>query len=344
MSELDQNPSSIDNEQRNYLVRTIPELVEKGIVGLGWVDFKFCDYGDAEEVIKEINNAYGIGRYGNQIRRFFSISDGDVIVAPLPHSVAIGRAAGGQFYDENYYDEDRANQRKINFPRDPEGRVISIPRSSFSEAFQRRLRVMGMVVNDLTEFRDEIRSALLRIDAGGDHSWLNQFNEKKEAHKEDFRKRLLANIQSGRTNLKTGGCGLEELVKELLQAEGYEARVLSKRQFNGFADADVEAFRSDRWSTVKILIQVKHHQGYSNAHGLNQLREIKQAHSGEYDDYLSVFLTTASVSEEMRKQAVKDGITVMDGEALVEWIEGNIDHLAEKTKNLLGVYELPAVI
>ena len=333
-----------DPEPRCYLVRTIPELVEQNLVGVGWVDFPFCELKDAEEAIAEIDDAYGIGRYGNQIRRFFAITEGDWIIAPLPYSIAIGRATGGMYFNQRYYDADRANMRRVIFSRDAEGRLITVPRDSFSEAFQRRLRVMGMVVNDLGEFVDEIRTALENIDRGEDYSWLHQLSAEKERQHALFRKNLLENIQSGRTNLRTGGSGLEKLVCELLRVDGYDARVLSKRHFGSFADADIQASRSDRWSNVRLLVQVKHHQGYSNAHGLNQLREIKQAHQGEYDDHQPVFLTSASVSDELRHQALKDGITVLDGSELADWIGQSIERLDRGIKEILGIYEVPAVL
>ncbi len=338
------NTNTANTEPNYYLVRTIQELVEQGIVGIGWSGFNFAEIGNAEEAIRQINDDYGVGRYGNQIRRFFNIEEADIIVATIPYAVAIGRAVGSLFSDPNYSDKDRTNQRKVAFPRDQEGRLVTIPRSSFSEAFQRRLRVQGMVVNDLGEFADEIQAALSSLEHGEDHSWVNQLHTEIGKQRETFKKKLLANIQSGRTNLQTGGTGLENLVCELLTIEGYKARVLSKQHFGSFADADVQASRSDRCASVHLLIQVKHHQGYSNAHGIDQLQEIKEAHQGEYDDHQRVFLTSASVSEEVLKIAEVANVTVIGGMDLADWISEHIENLSEETKASLGIYEVPAVL
>jgi restriction system protein len=331
-------------EPRCYLVRTIDELVNQGVVGLGWVDFRFSEIGNAEEVIRQINDDYGIGRYANQIRRFFAIAEGDLVVAPLPYCVAVGRVKGDLFFDERYYQVDRANQRRVEFPRDENGRVLTIPRDAFSEAFQRRLRVMGIAVNDLGEFSDEIVRNLTTLESGGDRAWVVRLNVEKQKQMEKFQIRLLENIQSGRTNLQAGGVGLENLVCELLRLDGYEARVLSKRHFGSFADADVEASRSERFSLVRLLVQVKHHQGFSNEHGLNQLREIRQAHPGDYDDHLPVFVTSASVSDEIKNRAEEGGIKVIDGWGLAGWIGEHVERLEKRTKESLGIYEVPAVI
>ncbi len=266
------------------------------------------------------------------------------MVAPVPYAVAIGTAIGGLLFAEASVATDRANQRRVNFPRDAEGRVITIPRTSFSEAFQRRLRVQGMTVNDLEEFADEIEEARASLSSGADYTWQNQVLAQLSRQQDAFKQNLLANIQSGRTNLQTGGVGLEQLVRELLETEGYKARVLSKRQFGSYADADVQASRADRCASVKLLVQVKHHQGFSNDGGIRQLEEIRKAHAGEYDDHEVVFVTSASVSEELREAAELANVTVLARLELVDWISEQIDRLAAETKLALGIYEVPAVI
>lgn len=331
-------------EPKYYLVRTIPALIQRDIVGVGWSDFNFAEIGDAEETIRQINADYGIGRWGNQIRRFYQIAECDVVVAPLPYSVAIGRATGDLFFDQDHYNDDRANQRRVHFPRNTEGSLLTVPRASFSEAFQRRLRVQGMTVNDLGEFRDEIQKALGSLEGGTSYHWSNRLLEAVAERQKGFKEKLLENIRSGKTNLETGGVGLENLVHELLTIDGYKAEVLSKRQFGGFADADVQASRSDRCAAVDLLVQVKHHQGYSDEYGIRQLEEIRRVHPGEYDDHRRVFLTSASVNEELKQKAETLDIAVIDGPELVDWIAEHIERLSKPTKLALGIYEVPAVL
>lgn len=333
------------SEPNYYLVRTSPELVERGIVGVGWSEFRFDQIDDADAAIQEIIDRWGsVRRWANQIRRFYVIREKDIVVAPVPYAVAIGMATGGILFDEASVVADRANQRHVNFPRDAEGRVITVPRTSFSEAFQRRLRVQGMTVNDLEEFADEIEAARASLSSGADYTWQNQVVAQMSKQQDAFKQNLLMNIRSGRTNLQAGGVGLEHLVRELLEADGYKARVLSKRQFGSYADADVQASRSDPCASVKLLVQVKHHQGFSNEHGIRQLEEIRKAHAGEYDDHQIVFVTSASVSDELRKAAESANVTVLGGLELAEWISEQIDRLSAPTKLALGVYEVPAVI
>jgi restriction system protein len=134
------------------------------------------------------------------------------------------------------------------------------------------------------------------------------------------------------------------LVKELLDIEGYKADVMSKRAFPSFADADVKASRSDTCATVNLLVQVKHHQGYSNQHGLAQLEEIRKSELPEWNDHELVFCTSASVSPDFLSRAEDQDITVIDGKGLVDWIYQHIDSLSNEWKNRLGICEVPTVI
>ncbi len=327
-----------------YLVRTSPELIEKSIVGIGWSDHIFADKADAKEAIEAIDKDYGIGRWGNQIRRFFNIQDGDIIVAPLPYSIAIGRATGPIFADPSYYQDDKVNQRHVAFTMNSEGKIIRFPRNDFSEAFQKRIRVRGMTVNDLTEFSGEIVRALEAAEKGTDFSWSYLIGEEITKKQDAFKSELLANIQSGKTNLQTGGIGLEHLVKELLILDGYQAKVMSKQAMGGFADADVKASRTDRCARIDILVQVKHHHGYSSSYGIAQLLEIKKQADSAYATHDLVFLTSASVTNELLDNATKEGITVIDGEGLVDWIAEKIDQLSTPTKQALGICNLPTIV
>ena len=89
---------------------------------------------------------------------------------------------------------------------------------------------------------------------------------------------------------------------------------------------------------------MKHHQGYTNAHGIHQLQEIQKAHQGEYDNHQRVLVTSASVSEEVLKTAEEANVTVIGGMQLADWISEHIEKLSKETKAGLGIYEVPAVL
>lgn len=336
-----------NKDRRYYLVRTKPSLVEKSRVGIGWSRVDFSKLDDVNEAIKLIKSEYGgIGRYSNQIRRFFKIKKGDLIVVTLPHSIAIGEATGDMLFDKGAISIDRANQQKIAFPRDVNNKLIRAPRSEIKEAFQRRLRVQGMVVNDLGEFSDEIETAYKKVSGGESYSWQLIQEEKQDEAAKNFRKQLLKNIKQGNTNLRGGGIGLEHLVKELLEIEGYQADVMAKKTFSGSADADVKASRSDAFSTVDInlLIQVKHHQGFTGTHALKQLEEIKNDESSDWSGYQLIVCTSASVGKEFNDRANKNNIAVIDGDRLVQWVYLHRKELSSNTSKRLGIVDVPTLL
>lgn len=168
-------------------------------------------------------------------------------------------------------------------------------------------------------------------------------NKKKEKELiEVFKNTLLENIKNGNTNLQSGGIGLEILVKELFECEGYKATICAKNKFAGCADADVEATKVDRFLDYKIFIQVKHHSGFTNDYGLDQLNIIKN--SDKYVDYKYVFITSADIPDNVRKKAEDLDIDCMDGKELVEWIYENINKLSDEVKNKLGISSVPQIL
>lgn len=326
------------------MVRTQRELVEQNKVGIGWSDFNFSSLDSAELTIQKINELGSVGRRGNQIRRFFDIKEGDLVVVPLPYCIAVGEATGGMHYDkDNWYDLDKSNQLLVNFPKDVEGNIITIPRVHFTEGFQRRLRVRGITVNSLNEFAEEIRAV---YEGGADqtHPWKTKIQECRDQLSKSFKESLLNNIQSGKTNLKSGGLGLETLVSELLNIDGYETYIYAKSKFKSFADADINATRVDLLSQTELLIQVKHHAGWSGDHGIKQLLEIEKQNAEDVEGKQLVFVTSALISEEAKILAERADIIMLDGNNLVEWIESSIPKLSQDTLDKLGVIQEPGIV
>jgi restriction system protein len=331
-------------QSRCYLVRTKRHFADKGFVAVGWSKVDFTQYANAKEIVDAISNIYSIGRRANQVHRFVGMKQGDIVVIPLPRTVAIGFVADDNLlYSPENKVKDCSNQRRINFFKDSSGKLAVIPRKSFTEAFQRRIRVQGMTVNDITEFKTQLDKAINDLKLGRSFSWSDKASEEIEKLESEFKSILLKNIKDGNTNLQTGGSGLEHLVKELLKAEGYEADVLSKRAFPSFADADVKASKSDRFGQTDLLVQVKHHQGTTGNWGIQQLKEIKNQSQIDYAGYQLVLVTSASVSKDLKEKADEEGITVVDGKGLVDWIFDCLDELADMTKVKLGICEVPRI-
>lgn len=316
------------------------------VVAVGWseIDFSEFDKEGIEHLLGSVEEEYYnsedilpqvIGRQLNQVRRFHNINDGDYIIIPFYNSIRLAIADDKILYDQSAYDNDLANQRKVRYQYSGDT-YKTIPRDVLSEAFQRRLRVRGSTVSDLYEFKDEIE----KLFSQDNYSWTSDFEDKENELKVLLKTRLLNKIRRGKTNLKTGGLGLEYLVKELFICEGYKAEVLAKTTFQ-FGDADVYAVKSDKFQETKILIQVKHHNGYTDDWGLQQLSEIKL--SEEYKDCKFVLITSAEISEGVRKIAEDLDIAAMDGNEFIDWLIENLHNLSIETKIKLGLSAIPQI-
>lgn len=156
---------------------------------------------------------------------------------------------------------------------------------------------------------------------------------------------MLDNIKSGKTNIKAGGRGLEELVRELLQIDGYDTKILSKRNGEGMADVDIKAEKIDHiLGEQKIFIQVKHHQGMSSNYGLKQLEEARKQLNEDYKDFQLVFLTTANISDVDINEAYEKDIICIDGQSFIDWLYDNLNKLSYETKTALHIIDLPQII
>lgn len=150
---------------------------------------------------------------------------------------------------------------------------------------------------------------------------------------------MLSRLRSGSTTLKSGGYGLEVLIKELMELEGYSAHIVAKNKTSDISDVDIEASRADPVSSNRVFIQAKHHRGETSDWGIRQLSAIEE------DEHIDKWLiTTAFVSSQTLELAQDKNVSVMDGEKLVDWIYDRINELSPSTKEQLGVGILPQVI
>lgn len=344
-------------EPNYFMVRSIDKseealgnFTDNGIVAVGWSDVNFLEYKDPEEIFANLPYMASIapqtaGRHKGQIVRFLSIKKNDRIIVPFWDTVCLAKATGSRRYNEHNHDTDQANETSVEYLRTESNELLLIPRDSLSEGLQRRLRVRGMTISNLNEFAEEIegyfkKGSLEKVA----YSWKEGFEEIQQEKIIAFKSRLLENIRSGYTNLKTGGIGLEQLILELVTIEGYKAYIPSKQTFPSLADADVVAVKADKFSESKLLFQIKHHSGVSGTWGIEQLLEIKKRLPDEFLSHKLVFVTSANVSQEVEKLSENNDVTVIDGNELVNWISELIKQISGNVKVKLGIIEIPQVL
>lgn len=336
-----------------YLVRAMDQMedhyalfFERECVAVGWsaVDFSA---GEPEDVVARVVERYYantdahptyVGIRKNEVRRFLHMQPGDRVVVPVSRGIRLAEVNDGLEYDvaAAVPHLDLANQRPVRYLRAADGELLTVPRAELSEGLLRRLRVRGAAVRDLSEFAPEL-DHLFRSRRSADHAAAEQSRLENT-----LKHHLLDALRNGRTLLAAGGQGLEHLVAELLEIDGYTAEVLSKRAFEGTADADIKATRQDHVKETQLLVQGKHHGGQSGTWGAEQLAEIRRQQDERWADHDLVLLTTAAASRELTEEARRHQITVLDGEALVTWIVDAHHALRPSTKRALGISDIPA--
>lgn len=348
-----------ESEDRDYyMVRAknqTPEefdyFFENDTVAIGWSRVDVRDLDSKGEVDHVLADQYGDfwseayhsvrGKRENEILRFNSIEEGDRILVPYGSSVALATATGEHRFVPDT-GVDLSNQVIVSYERDDAGDLLTVSRSDLTEALQRRLRVQGSTVSDLSEFADEIERL---YHAEGAFTWSAHHRAQEEKRREAFRNELLDRLRKGKVHVKGGGVGLEDLVSELLEHEGYdEVSKLGKSRFDGKGDADVRATRADRFAEQKLLVQVKHHRGTSGRNGIEQLAAIRDNEPETWSDHDLVLVTTGKVLDDVMERASEEGIQVLDGVDLIDWLFDHTDSLSSQNRQFLGISEVPALM
>lgn len=323
-------------------------FLENNIVAVGWSDYIFKDFDDIEELIpqiahlKSISNNSQASRYKNQIRRFKNLNETDRVIVPIGSHIYLSEVEKEEIYNKNAYYLDQSNQRRVKYLKSGK-LLVKIPRNSLSEGLQRRIRVRGMTISYLWEFKNELDSLFLNAQ-NGINSWKNRVYEASELIVEQFKNDLLRNIQGGNTNLKAGGIGLELLVKELLEINGYSTKILPKSKFSHEGDADIVAKRIERFNESHLLVQVKHHYGVSNTKSAKQLLKIIEIDNEEFENFQLVVVLSSTPANELIELCDEENIILIDGKELCDWIYEEKDTLNEKTKISLGIIEVPRLM
>lgn len=340
-------------ERKYYMVRAMQSLEEdfevffkNSVVAVGWREVDFSSFSKSDELRKSVNESYYvnstirqqfISRRLNEVERFKNMKENDYVIVPFNSYIVLAEVEENETFSKEDYERDLANQRSVSY-RYKDGKILKISRKELSEGLQRRLRVPGSCVSDLFEFGKEIED----IFNSKSYSYSQEMMNLEQEEMDKFKAELLNNIQSGKTNLQTGGIGLENLVYELMKCEGYNAEVLAKNKFAENADADVRAIKEDSFMSKKILAQVKHHSGNTGKLGILQIINVLE--EPEYQDYDGLLITSGMISDELRDFAIKSNIDVMDGISLVELIINNLNILSEPTKRQLGISIIPHLI
>lgn len=323
-------------------------LFSRNVVAVGWSDFDFSSHSDVEQLVSEYRNtapAYRpalLTKYCNEIRRFMALRRDDHVLVPVYESIALAVVEGTKLYDRSVAETlDLSNQVRVVFERTSHGQIAKIPRTQLSNGLQTRLRAPGTTIIDLQEWAAELEALFAQ---GTSFDYSTSFQDFENAAFVSMRNTLLSSIRNRSTRLQAGGQGLERLVAELLEADGYKADVLPKNLLGGASgDVDIRATRADRFSQTRLMVQVKHHEGETDQFAAEQLIKAR-ASTPEFQDFTAIVITSAQASAQLRKACDENEIIVIDGDGLVSWIIDDLDKLSVGTKQNLGISKVPQLV
>ena len=331
-------------ERKYYMIRisqNVWEYTQKGVVAVGWsdVDLSKLSAEDAAEAVGKLKDYENtapqvVGKKKNEVWRFKQILRNDIIVVPYGSNFLLAESEEEYSYNVEDVSHNLANQLKVKY-QNVAGELRIVPRTELSSGFSSRLRVRGSTVTDLSEFASEIE----KIFNESNYSVSRMMADRNTELENSFKQKLISDIQNGKTYLKSGGVGLEELVKLLFEIEGYDAQITNKQTFEGSADADVMATKSDPFIDTKILAQVKHHSGLTDSWGIHQLVTIREG--TKYTGFKMVLITSGSVNDTVRYEAEEKDISIMDGDDLADWIYTHLHHIDSDIRTRLGISEVP---
>jgi restriction system protein len=337
-------------ENNIFLVRSAQKLIEQDLIGYGWEKVNFTKYSDAKELIEHGFDGIDFGRKRKQIERYYNIKKGDIIIVPVQRAIAIGIATGEKLYETNAEINYSANRIKVNFLK-KDSKVIYISRSNLETRFQQRLKIRTSIAN-FNDFRDEVETIIKSINNGENYEKSTIFANKEREAKEKFIEKMLTRMQNSEDiTIAAGGAGLEALIREMFESKGYDTFIPPKNKKGEnnehIADADIVAYKNgELWSKGElILIQAKHHKGETSDRGVKQLEAIEDYTFGNMefseDDYVvkKILITTGQKESQNHSQ-----VQIIDGQLFVEWLYDNLALLSKKTKEQLGISEVPTLV
>lgn len=328
--------------QVNFVMVRSPKLINHNQIGYGWARVDFSQFDTDTDLIDQGFKDIDRGRQTNQIKRYFNLKQGDYVIVPFSGSIAIAEVVGQKSYHPITkglpYGENRIT---VGYLKHKDGYFI--PRSSLSTALQNRLKIRP-TIGDLNEFSEELYKHIESIKNDELYTWNTEQQFKQQKAIDKFKQDLLARLRNNKDmNLKSGGIGLEQLIKEILSAKGYDARIPAKNEKSGIQDVDIIATRLSEFSekTEGIFIQVKHHEGITGNYGIRQVAEY-EINEDDYTHIDRVLVTTAEFKN--TDFAELHDVTVLAGSDFINWIYDNLNLLSDDSLLALGISSLPTLL
>jgi len=337
----------MNNRKNIILVRSSKELIEDGFIGYGWNNIDFSAYQNKKDLFKEGFKGIDIGRKRKQIQMFYSLEKDDIVLVPVAGAVAIGIVEGTKIYQKTSKIKNSSNRVKIDFFKNKKSEVLYIPRTQLGTDLERRLKIRTSIAN-LENWNSDITGMVSDLEKGNIPTWDSTMIDKEEKLKDKFIQELEERLRTEKgLGISAGGYGLEKLIKEIFQAKGYDSEIPSKQSRPVGEDVDIIARKEGEFIGEKgeiYLIQAKHHRGTTSRTGLEQLIKCEDDKNEDNYIYKKVLITTASVSDVVKREAKEKSIVIVEGKQLAIWVYENLEMLSSQTIRSLGIGLVPTLI
>ncbi|MET4734903.1 restriction system protein [Thalassospira sp. MBR-102] len=319
--------------------------LEEGRAFIGWGELgDLSKISSREEVLERVEQTYpdlklGTARnHAGQVFNFVkSFEIGDIFALPLKTrpAIAFGKVAGDyEYIAEN--PEDARHSRRIDWIGEP------IPRSAFEQ------NILYSFGSALTVFRVMKNNAEERIKAvlsGKELSYSNPFADDNGTSTSDEDALDLAQIArqqiSDFIGRKFKGHRMEELVAEVLRAQGFEVRVNKRKGADG--GADILAGRGPMgFDDPRLCVQVKSTDAAIGSKDYDELKGVMQKFGAEHGLFVSWGGFKGTVEEEARRDFFN--IRLWNAEEFVREIQDVYTKLPKELQAELPMQQVWALV
>jgi len=276
-----------------------------------------------DEIIKQYPSA------SKMAIKFTYINEGDIVIMPISNGIAIGKVISKPIYRVDLPWKDTLNVEWL---------TKFYPRKNLPSSLQGSLKYRGTFLN-LKNYTNEI-SAIINTgfkDYGAKYAEMQRDMENADV-------KTIEKHISSRNNLNFSDREFEQFILHLFELnyygltgqQGLTGKLNNQKQeAKDGKDLTMSIDYDDFDINIKFNIQVKHHEGNSNIHGINQISK-----SDDSDPFTkNIVVSTAYFSDDLQKKAKERNIILIGPEQLANIINDNFDRIIPIYQAKLNLFQ-----
>lgn len=262
----------------------------------------FIDY--FEGLKNKLNNKYFTRRKGYYLYNFLKLDKGDKVVIPMPIE---GTITIVEVVDKPIPYRKEANGEEVDI-----GFVVNVRK--IAENIQRA----DYVIPELAS-KFKYRGSNLVLSSKDNtiiDSLISNFKKGKKSHSFDNHRENIISIINQYLNDNVNDNQFEKIIEMYFEKIGADSTYRRSKKYKNeknekIADVDVIA-KFDALRTV-VYVQVKHHKGFTNNHGLEQLHKFEHENEEDFKHLnpLKWLITTGEVDSKTEDKSVEYNIRII---------------------------------